>query len=158
MSEKLGPIVYGTGHTEVFLGRDFNQQRNYSEKIAGLIDDEVLRVIDEAYRKAEEILTEHMDQLQFVAGYLLKHEMMDEEQFAAAMKEGATEAELEAIRAAKEEKSAEENKSRAASNAAAREEKKEKAERAAQKKRPADPLNEGDDPFKKPSDEDDTNE
>ncbi|MBQ2731117.1 MAG: ATP-dependent zinc metalloprotease FtsH [Clostridia bacterium] len=159
MSEKLGPIVYGTGHTEVFLGRDFNQQRNYSEKIAGLIDDEVLSVIDEAYRKAEQILTEHMDQLQFVAGYLLKHEMMDEEQFAAAMKEGATEADLDAIRIAKEEKSAEENKSRAASNAAARQSKKEKAsEKNKEEENPADPLHEGEDPFKKPSDEDDTNE
>ncbi len=117
MSDKLGPIVYGTGHSEVFLGRDFNQQRNYSEKIAGLIDDEVLAVVDAAYKKAEELLKEHMDKLHFVAEYLIKNETMDEEQFAKAMEEGATEADLDAIREQKKEKSAKENQTRAAENA-----------------------------------------
>ena len=52
MSDKLGPIVYGTGHEEVFLGRDFSNSRNYSEKYAAEIDDEVMAIIEKAYSKA----------------------------------------------------------------------------------------------------------
>ena len=117
MSDTLGPIVYGTGHSEVFLGRDFNQQRNYSERIAGLIDDEVLAIINTAYKSAQDILEKNMDKLHFLAAYLLKHETIDDDQFAAAMKDGATEADLDAIREEKRAKSARENKSRAEENA-----------------------------------------
>ncbi len=144
MSDKLGPIVYGTGHTEVFLGRDFNQTRNYSEKIAGLIDDEVMSVISTAYDRAEEILNTHMEKLHFVASYLLKNETMDEEQFAAAMKDGATEAELDAILAKKKEKSTEENRRRAADNARLRKQEEKKASAVAEPE-----LREGEDPFRK---------
>ncbi len=85
MSDRLGPITYGNSHDEVFLGRDFTTTRNYSEKVASEIDDEVRATIDEAYRKCEEILTNNLDKLHLVAKYLLKHETMDGEVFNAIM-------------------------------------------------------------------------
>ncbi len=85
MSEKLGPIVFGTGHEEVFLGRDFSQGKNYSETIAAQIDEEVKKIIDGGYERAEEILKEHLDELHKVAKYLFSYEKMDEEVFAKAM-------------------------------------------------------------------------
>lgn len=87
MSETLGPIVYGSEHDsdEVFLGRDFNTTKNYSEDTAALIDTEIKRIITEAYARAKKLLEENIDKLHFVAGYLFKNEIMDGEQFAAAM-------------------------------------------------------------------------
>ncbi|NLD88095.1 MAG: ATP-dependent zinc metalloprotease FtsH, partial [Clostridiales bacterium] len=76
MSDRLGPISYGSPHDEVFLGRDFTTTRNYSEKVASEIDDEVRAVIGKAYHKCEEILKENIDKLHIVAEYLLKHETM----------------------------------------------------------------------------------
>ena len=87
-SDKIGPIVYGHSD-EVFLGRDFAQQRNYSEEIASEIDEEVKRLVTEAYAKCEQILTEHMDQLHAVAGQLLVNEKMDGEVFNSFMASGA---------------------------------------------------------------------
>lgn len=109
MSEKLGPVVYGTGHGEVFLGRDFSSTPNYSEKIAAEIDEETLRIVSDAYDKAVEILKEHMDKLHFVAKYLIDNEVMDEEQFAAAMQDGATMDDIAKIRDEKLRKSIDEN-------------------------------------------------
>ena len=85
MSDRLGPITYGSQHDEVFLGRDYTTMRNYSEKIASEIDDEVQRYIHEAYQKCEEILKSNLDSLHAVAGYLLKHETMDGEIFNRIM-------------------------------------------------------------------------
>ena len=84
-SEKLGPVVYGQDQSEVFLGRDFNQTRNYSENVAAEIDAEIRDVIDSAYERAKDILTEHMDQLERIAQYLLEHEKVDSEGFKALM-------------------------------------------------------------------------
>ena len=109
MSEKLGPVVYGTGHGEVFLGRDFSSTPNYSEKIAAEIDEETLRIISQAYDKAVAMLTEHMDKLHFVAKYLIENEVMDEEQFAAAMQDGATAEDIARIKDEKLRKSIDEN-------------------------------------------------
>ena len=66
-SEKLGPLVYGNDQSEVFLGRDFNSSRNYSENVAAEIDSEMRELIDEAYEKAKDILETHIDQLHFLA-------------------------------------------------------------------------------------------
>ncbi|MGI6336322.1 MAG: ATP-dependent zinc metalloprotease FtsH [Eubacteriales bacterium] len=85
MSDVLGPIQYGSGHDEVFLGRDFTSQRNYSEEVAAEIDSEVRRIIGEAYDRCEEILKAHMDQLTRVAEFLLKHETMDGDTFRRIM-------------------------------------------------------------------------
>ena len=85
MSEKLGPIVYGNAHEEVFLGRDLNTTPTYSDKIATEIDAEINRIIDEAYKKAEGILTENMMKLHEVAKYLFENEKMDAETFKTVM-------------------------------------------------------------------------
>lgn len=84
-SEKLGPIVYGHDEDEIFLGRDFNNTPSYSENVAAEIDAEIREIIDTAYERARDILTEHMDQLHQVAKFLFKHERMEEAEFAAMM-------------------------------------------------------------------------
>ena len=88
MSEKLGPIAFGSGNDEVFLGKDYNHMRNYSENIAAVIDEEVERIISEAYKRTEKILTEHIDQLHIVAEALIKLEKIDKEQFESLMTTG----------------------------------------------------------------------
>jgi hypothetical protein len=111
MSDRLGPIVFGTGHEEVFLGRELNSSRNYSENIASQIDEEVKLMVDAAYKKALKILEDNMGKLHFVAEFLLKYEVMDGEQFEAAMLEPAPSyEELEAMVAEKRKKSEEENR------------------------------------------------
>ena len=81
MSEKLGPIQYDSSSNSIFIGRDFGQMKSYSEETAGLIDEEVKRIFDEAAAECERILTEHRDTLIAVAEYLLEHETMDGEDF-----------------------------------------------------------------------------
>ncbi len=76
-SEKLGPILYGSENQEVFLGRDYSQGRNYSENVASEIDAEIQELIETAYEKAKDILTEHGDLLERCAQYLMKHEKID---------------------------------------------------------------------------------
>ncbi len=113
MSEKLGTVLYGNEHSsgEVFLGRDFSSGKNYSEKTAAEIDDEVRSIIDSAYTKCTEYISEHLDKLHFVAGYLFKHESMDNDQFKAAMeRDNCTEEEIEEIAEQKRRESDEENK------------------------------------------------
>ena len=85
-SEKLGPIVYGHDSTEVFLGRDYSQGRNYSENVAAEIDGEIRELIDSAYETAKQILEENRSQLYVVAEYLIKHEKIDGDDFAKLMK------------------------------------------------------------------------
>ncbi|HCC00308.1 MAG TPA: ATP-dependent zinc metalloprotease FtsH [Ruminococcaceae bacterium] len=81
MSERLGPIVFGSGRDEVFLGRDFAQTRNYSETVAAEIDSEIKSLIDSAYEKTKDVLHAHMDKLKAVAEYLMKHEKMSGVEF-----------------------------------------------------------------------------
>ena len=85
-SEKLGPIVYGQAEHEVFLGRDFNSNRNYSENVAAEIDSEMRNIIEDAFQTAEDILKEHEDQLHFIAKYLMKFEKIDGIDFEKLMK------------------------------------------------------------------------
>ncbi|MEM1485628.1 ATP-dependent zinc metalloprotease FtsH [Oscillospiraceae bacterium PP1C4] len=85
-SEKLGPIVYGHDDNEVFLGRDFNSTPSYSENVAAEIDAEIREIIDTAYERSRDILTEHMDQLHQVAKFLFEHEKMAGNEFEAMMK------------------------------------------------------------------------
>ena len=117
MSDTLGPIVFGTGHEEVFLGKEFSQTRNYSEKIAAQIDDDVHAIIEKGYQLAEKILLENMETLHFIAEYLTKNEIMDRDQFEEAFKPGVTEADLDAIRDSKRKKSRDENERRRAATA-----------------------------------------
>lgn len=121
MSDVLGPVTYGTGESEVFLGRDFSADKNYSEEVAGKIDEEIKALIDGGYQTAMRILTENREKLNFIAEYLLMHETMDGDQFEAAMDHGATAAELEEMAKEKEERSRRENaeKAKAATEAEA---------------------------------------
>ena len=114
MSEKLGTVLYGSGHsdTEVFLGRDLNTTKNYSEKTAAEIDDEIRTIIENAYSECKAILTEHIDKLHLIAGYLLKNEFMDADQFKAAMENDLTFDEIDEIAREKERKSREENEAK----------------------------------------------
>ena len=88
MSEKLGPIAFGSDNDEVFIGKDYNHMRDYSENVAAVIDEEVERIITDAYKRAEKILTEHIDQLHIVSEALIKLEKIDKEQFEALMTTG----------------------------------------------------------------------
>ncbi len=81
MSDKLGPLTYGDGNGEVFVGKDIGKSRNYSEEVAFEIDKEVRRIIDEAYTTAENILKENMDGLHRVAKKLLEVETISGEEF-----------------------------------------------------------------------------
>jgi len=81
MSDRVGTIMFGGGQGEVFLGRDFAQTKDYSEETAGIIDEEVKRIIDRAYMRARDILTEHVDKLHAVAGILLEKEKIEGEEF-----------------------------------------------------------------------------
>lgn len=85
MSETLGPIAFGSGNDEVFLGRDFSHTRNYSENVASEIDEEINRIIVNAYNRCRSILEEHQDKLHKVAHYLYNHEKVDGDLFKELM-------------------------------------------------------------------------
>ncbi|MBQ7124477.1 MAG: ATP-dependent zinc metalloprotease FtsH [Oscillospiraceae bacterium] len=84
-SEKLGPIVYGSDENEVFLGRDYGQNKHYSDDIASDIDCEIRRFVDEAYAKTESILRAHRDKLDAVAAVLMEKEKVSGEEFEEIM-------------------------------------------------------------------------
>lgn len=85
MSEKLGPIAFTSEDNEVFLGKNYSQVRNYSESVAAEIDAEVERIITDAYKRTESILTEHMDKLHLIAKELFLNEKMSGEDFIKLM-------------------------------------------------------------------------
>ncbi len=106
MNDRLGPITYGSENSEVFLGKEVGHARNYSEKVAAEIDEEIRKIIDNAYKRCEEILNANMDSLHTIANFLLKHETMDGSTFERLMKGddvAVIEADLEAERAKKRE-------------------------------------------------------
>lgn len=77
MSDKLGPLQFGQSQGQVFLGRDFNSEQNYSDQIAYDIDTEIQRIIKECYERAKHILTENRDKLELIANTLLDVETLD---------------------------------------------------------------------------------
>ena len=85
MSDNLGPVCYAGHNDQVFLGRDYGHSKNYSEATAMAIDEEIKKVITDAYRRTEEILTQHRDQLDALAEYLVKNEKIDGENFRKLM-------------------------------------------------------------------------
>ena len=85
MSEKLGPITYGSSDGEVFLGKEFGHNKTYSEETAAKIDAEVKEYITDGYQKTEKILREHISELHTVAKFLFEHEKMTGYQFILAM-------------------------------------------------------------------------
>ena len=84
MSEKIGAISYESGE-EVFIGRDYEKTKSYSEEVAGLLDGEVKRLVDRAYAHCAQILEENREKLMQVADYLMAHETMTGEAFSACM-------------------------------------------------------------------------
>ena len=94
MSERIGTVSYA-GDDEIFVGRDYEKTKSYSERTAGDIDAEVKAIMDEAYAKCTQILTEHGDKLDEVSAFLLENEHMSRPQFLACMEgkdiPGATE-------------------------------------------------------------------
>ena len=89
MSEKLGPIAFGSDNDEVFLGKNYTHTRNYSETVAAAIDEEVENIINTAYKRTETILKEHIDQLHLISEVLVKLEKIDKVQFESLMTTGA---------------------------------------------------------------------
>ncbi len=81
MSERIGTLMLGSDQDEVFLGRDFAQSKTYSEETAGIIDEEIKKIIDKAYNRAKQILTDHIDKLHRVAGILLEKEKIEADEF-----------------------------------------------------------------------------
>ncbi len=86
MSEKLGPMTFGSDEDEVFLGRDFTSKRNYSEEIASIIDEEIRKLVDEGYHMAEKLLKENMDLLHSIANALLKLETLNADEYMRIFK------------------------------------------------------------------------
>ena len=114
MSEKLGPRRFGSDQNEVFLGRDFSSNADYSESIAAVIDEEIHALIAEAYDTAKALLAANIDKLHFIADYLLAHEDMDGDQFKAVMETADVTVEMiEEIAAEKERASHAANEERA---------------------------------------------
>ena len=89
MSEKLGPITFGRRQEQVFLGRDIAQDRNYSEEVAYAIDQEVRRLIEDAYAKTEELLLANMAKLELMANALLERETLEAHELEELMKVGS---------------------------------------------------------------------
>ena len=85
MSDKLGPMAYGKNQENVFMGRDFGHQRDYSEQIAYEIDEEIKNIVEERYELAKRLLTENRDMLETISKELLDKETIDEQEFAQIM-------------------------------------------------------------------------
>jgi len=88
MSDTIGPIAYGEENHQVFLGRDFNRDRNYSEEIAGEIDREGRRCVEEAYEACRVIITENRDKLDLIANALLERETLNASELEELMTKG----------------------------------------------------------------------
>ena len=88
MSENIGPISYAGDNQEVFIGRDYGHVKNYSEETSAKIDEEVSRIINDAYAKTEKILKSHFDKLELVANSLIEREKIDKDEFISLMKKG----------------------------------------------------------------------
>ena len=115
MSDVIGPILLGEDEDEVFIGRDWGHTRNYGENIAGLIDEEIKRIVTDAYQEATDILEKYIDVLHATAKLLIENEKVYREQFVALFGDRLPKEEeeemhtslkeqTEALRRAKEEK------------------------------------------------------
>ena len=86
MSDKLGPVVFGKKEELIFLGKELSEERNYSEKLAELIDEEVIRLIKKAQTQAERILKRRRKTLDKIAKVLLEKETLEKEELAKIVK------------------------------------------------------------------------
>ncbi len=85
MSDTLGPIQYGRGNHQVFLGRDFGEDRNYSEEIAGKIDAEVRKIIETCYQNATQLLKDNWKKVERMVASLMEHETVDTDEVVAIL-------------------------------------------------------------------------
>ncbi|QRG67819.1 ATP-dependent zinc metalloprotease FtsH [Brevibacillus choshinensis] len=85
---KLGPMQFGKSQGQVFLGRDYGNERNYSDQIAYEIDQEMQNIINECYARCTELLTKHRDQLDLIANTLLRVETLDADQIKQLIETG----------------------------------------------------------------------
>jgi cell division protease FtsH len=85
MSDKLGPLAFGKKSEEIFLGREISQHRDFSEKTAMIIDEEVRGIVERSYNNAEEILQTNLDKLHNLATALLEHEILDSDEIDTIM-------------------------------------------------------------------------
>jgi len=83
MSETLGPIQFGNDNNEVFLGRDFANQRSYSEQVASIIDNEVKSIVENAYNEAIRLIETHMDVMHKIVKLLMEKERISGEEVRA---------------------------------------------------------------------------
>jgi cell division protease FtsH len=88
MSDSVGPVVYDDGNGEVFLGKDYGHVNNYSEQTSAKIDEEIEKIMRDAYARTEKIIKEHFDKLELVANTLLAQEKINAEEFESLMKDG----------------------------------------------------------------------
>ncbi|WP_272865273.1 ATP-dependent metallopeptidase FtsH/Yme1/Tma family protein [Mycobacteroides abscessus] len=91
MSDKLGPMQFGRSQGQVFLGRDFGHERDYSESTAQAIDEEVQRIIREQYKSTTDLLIKHRDELEIIAQTLLEVETLDADQIKQLIEKGRLE-------------------------------------------------------------------
>jgi cell division protease FtsH len=86
MTSELGPLSYGEKEEQVFLGRDFNRKRDYSERTAEVIDGLMRNIVEEQYSRSRDIITQHRDELDRLANALLEYEMLDREDILKIIK------------------------------------------------------------------------
>jgi len=96
-SKKIGTVVYGGDNDEVFLGRDYGHTKNFSDKVAAEIDEEVKSIIDNAYAECTKLLTENREKLDLVTKYLVEFEKIDDDEFEKLMTGGITDADIDAM-------------------------------------------------------------
>ena len=94
MSREVGLINYDNDSDEVFIGRDLAHTRGYGEAVAGKIDEEVKRIIDECYEKAKTMIEDHMNVLHKCAALLLEKEKISREEFEGLFTEGSQEGQM----------------------------------------------------------------
>ena len=141
MSDRLGPINYGSGEQEIFLGRDFNSTPNYSDATATAIDEEIHRIISDCYAKAEKLLRENINKLHFIAGFLAKYEVMDGVQFEHTMKtDDPTVEEIAALADERKARRQKENEEKARAAEEERERRKKEEETRHRHRDPANPF------------------
>jgi cell division protease FtsH len=90
MSDVIGPLQLQQGDANPFMGMDLGEQRSYSEDVARKIDREVRRIVDEAYKRAQDILSRHSDQLVLIAETLLEREVLERQEFLQLIGKGGT--------------------------------------------------------------------
>jgi len=95
MSDKLGPVTYGRGESQVFLGRDYARDKEYSEVVAAEIDQEVRTIINEAYKATEKLLSDNIDKLHCLANALIEKETLERDEIENLVKHGCLTAPVE---------------------------------------------------------------